>query len=121
MMSSEPCGTAQQPLGFPGEKAPDARLGASIRRSLTGMRSLEVVARIFYRQWGWARAHSRDVEFDVRIGKDVLLDDNGEIDVDGKAENFTKRGMLYSGCDAFQQEISTDDLDWAFVRVLRVG
>ena len=57
----------------------------------------------------------------MRVAEEVLLDDNGEVYVDGKAENFTKRRVLGRGCDTFQQEIPTDDLDWVFVRVLRTS
>ena len=80
-----------------------------------------MVAGRFDRQWCRARAHLRYVEFDMRVAEKVLLDNNGEVDVDGKAEDFAKRRVLGSGCDTFQQEIPTDDLDWVFIRVLRIG
>jgi len=79
-----------------------------------------MIARVFDRQWRRARAHLRYVELDVRIAEEVLLDNNGEVDVDGKAEYFTKCRVLRSGCDTSQQEIPADDLDWVFIRVLRV-
>ena len=57
----------------------------------------------------------------MRVAEKVLFDNNGEVDVDGKAEDLTKRRVLGSGCDTFQQEIPADDLDWVFIRELRVG
>ena len=51
----------------------------------------------------------------------MLLDNNGEVYVDGKAKDFTKRRVLGSGCDAFKQEIPANDLDWVFIRVLCAG
>jgi hypothetical protein len=80
-----------------------------------------MVARVLYRQRCRARADFRYVELDVRVGKEMLFDNNGEVDVDGKAENFTKRRVLRSGCDTFQQEIPANDLDWVLVRVLRAS
>lgn len=80
-----------------------------------------MVTRVFYRQRRRARADLRDVELDVRVGKEMLLNNNGKVDVNGKAENCTKRRVLRSGCDTFQQEIPTNDLDWIFVRILRAG
>lgn len=80
-----------------------------------------MVARGFDRQRCRARAHLRYVEFDMRVAEKVLFDNNGEVDVDGKAEDLTKRRVLGSGCDTFQQEIPADDLDWVFIRELRVG
>jgi len=80
-----------------------------------------MVARVFYRQRCRARANLRDVELDVRVGKEMLLNNNGKVDVNGKAENSTECSVLRSGRDTFQQEIPTDDLDWVFVRVLRAG
>jgi len=76
---------------------------------------------VFYRQRCRARANLRNVELDVRVGKEMLLNNNGEVDVNGKAENSTERGVLRSGRDTFQQEIPTNDLDWVFVRVLCAG
>ena len=51
----------------------------------------------------------------------MLLDNNGQIDVDGKAENVAKRHVLRSRDDTLQQKTSADDLYWASVRVTRVG
>ena len=79
-----------------------------------------MIARIFYRQRCRTRTDLRDVELDVRVAEEMLLNNNGKVDVNGKAENFTKRCVLRSGCDTFQQEITTNDLDRVFVRVLRV-
>ena len=79
-----------------------------------------MVARVFDRQWCRARAHLRYVELDVRVAEEVLFDNNGEVDVDGKAEDFTKCSVLGSGRDTFQQEIPPDDLDWVFIRVLHI-
>lgn len=80
-----------------------------------------MIARVFYRQRCRARADLRDAELDVGVGKEMLLNNNGKVDVNGKAKNFTKCRVLRSGCDTFQQEIPTNDLDWVFVRVLRTG
>lgn len=80
-----------------------------------------MVVGMFYRQWGRARAYPRYVELDTRVVKEVLLDNNGEVDVDGKAENFTKCRVLRSRCDTYQQEIAADDLDRVFVRVVHSG
>ena len=80
-----------------------------------------MVAGIFYRERRGARAYPRYIEFDVRVVKEMLFDNNGEVDVNGKAENFTKRRVLHSGCDTFKQEIAADDLDWVLVRVASAG
>ena len=61
-----------------------------------------VVAGMFYRERRRARTYPRYVELDMRVVKEVLLDNGGEINVDGKAENFTKRHVLRSGRDTCQ-------------------
>lgn len=80
-----------------------------------------MVARVFYRQRGRAGANLRDVELDVRVGEEMLLNNNRKVDVNGKAENSTECSVLRSGRDTFQQEIPTDDLDWVFVGVHCAG
>lgn len=75
----------------------------------------------FNREWRRARANLRYIKFDVRVGKEMLLDNNGQIDVDGKAENFAKCHVLRSRGYTLQQKTSADDLYWVSVRVIRVG
>lgn len=76
---------------------------------------------MFDRQWCRARADSLDAEFDMRVGKEMLLNDHGKVDVNGEAENLAKCRVLRSGCDTVQQEITANDLDWVFIRVLCAG
>ena len=60
-----------------------------------------MVAGMFYRQWCRARADSRDAELYVRVGKEMLFNNNGKVDVNGKTENFAERCVLRGGRGTF--------------------
>jgi len=61
-----------------------------------------MVAGMFYRQRRGARSNLGYAEFDVRVGKEMLFNNSGKVDVNGKAENFAKRHVLRSGCNTSQ-------------------